>query len=178
VVAALKYLYGLEIPGFRYARLQAAKRLVEELTGIAVGAKEPVLGRNVYTHESGIHTHGVGIHRALYEPIPHEEVGGEARFLYGKHSGTANLAALLERRQEEVGREITDRFVGEVLDEIKRRREALIDPAVTAELVASYYANLDRLGFTEDEVVRIAREVGRKGRCGAASRTEWPWSVP
>ena len=162
VVAALKYLYGLEIPNFRYDRLHAAKGLVEELTGIAVQAKEPVIGRNVFTHESGIHTHGVGIHRRMYEPIPHEEVGGEARFLYGKHSGTAIVTALLQRRAREVEHEITGELVMEVLDEVKRRRESQIDPAVTRRLVRSYYVNLDCLGFTEDDVVALAREVARQ----------------
>lgn len=164
VVVALKYLYGLEIPGFRYDRLHEVKRMVEECTGVAVHPKEPVIGRNVYTHESGIHTHGVGIHRSMYEPIPYEEVGGTARFLYGKHSGTANLASLLERHQDEIEEEITGGLVLEVLEEIKDRRESLIDQAKTAELVRSYYANLDLLGFNEDQVVLVARDLVRRKR--------------
>lgn len=159
VVAALKFLYGLEIPGFRYDRLQAAKELVEAFTGIPVQAKEPVIGRNVFTHESGIHTHGVGIARAMYEPMPFHEVGGTARFLYGKHSGAASLATLLETRQDEIGCEIDGAFILEVLAEVKVRRESMISETETRRSIAEYYKNLDSLGFTADRVVAMARQL-------------------
>jgi methanogen homocitrate synthase len=159
VVAALKYLYGLEIPGFRYDRLQVVKELVEAFTGIPVQAKEPVIGRNVFTHESGIHTHGIDVLRAMYEPMPFNEVGGKARFLYGKHSGTANLAGLLKGRQGEIGGEIDSDFILEVLAEVKVRRESMISETETHKSIAQYYKNLDSLGFTEDQVVAIARQI-------------------
>lgn len=161
VVAALKYLYGLEIPGFRYDRLQAAKELVEAFTGIPVQAKEPVIGRNVFTHESGIHTHGVSIAREMYEPIPYNEVGGKARFLYGKHSGAANLTALLKSRQDEIGCEIDGAFILEVLAEVKLRRESMISEVATRRSIADYYQNLDNLGFTADRVVAMAQQLAR-----------------
>jgi len=78
---------------------------------------------------------------------------------YGKHSGTATLARLLDRRQDEIPAPIDDAFVRAVLSELKREREELIDPAVTAGFISSYYANLERLGFTEDEVVDLARRI-------------------
>jgi isopropylmalate/homocitrate/citramalate synthase len=164
VVAALKYLYGLEIPGFRYDRLCAAKSLVESVTGIPVQAKEPVIGRNVYSHESGIHAHGVGIFRCMYEPIPYQEVGGDARFVYGKHSGSASLRRLLEERQAEIGCPVDSELVAAVLDAIKLLRAARTDAAETASFIRQYYANLDRLGLSEDEVVTLARSLA-ESRC-------------
>lgn len=166
VVAALRYLYGLEIPGFHYDRLGHLRQVVEDLTGLPVAAKEPVIGRNVFTHESGIHTHGVTISRRMYEAIPAEEVGGKSRFLYGKHSGTTALAALLERRQDEVGAEVSTALVGQVLAEIRRERAALAHRRETQELVRAYYRNLDRLGFSDDEVVAIAKRVAGRGLPG------------
>ncbi|HZF09384.1 MAG TPA: hypothetical protein VFE33_11390 [Thermoanaerobaculia bacterium] len=162
VVAALKYLYGLEIPGFHYERLQVAKQLVENLTGIPVQAKEPVIGRNVYSHESGIHTHGVGIFRCMYEPIPYEEVGGNTRFVYGKHSGSASLLTLLRERQQEIGCPVDSEFAREVLEAIKELRNAVGAELEPSSFIRQYYENLDRLGLSEEEVVALAQTVARR----------------
>jgi isopropylmalate/homocitrate/citramalate synthase len=170
VVVALKYLYGIEIPGFLYQRLGAAKQLVEELTGIPVQVTEPVIGRNVFSHESGIHTHGVGICRRMYEPIPYQEVGGEARFVYGKHSGTSSLMRLLAEWQQEIGCKVDSEFVQNVLDAIKELRTTQIAESETSQFIRQYYANLDRLGFSESEVVEVARTVANgpmQRRCSA-----------
>lgn len=174
VVVALKYLYGLEIPNFKYDCLSRVKNLVEEITGIPVQAQEPVIGYNVYSHESGIHTHGVNIARHMYEPIPYEEVGGEAKFVYGKHSGSNGSYELLTRRAAEVGRDIDREFVSTVLDEVKYLREIRICQDETARFVRDYYLNLKQLSLSEDEVIELAKDVARRftGREQAAAMTE------
>jgi hypothetical protein len=58
-VMILKELYGVTIPGFRYDMLWALRRKVEEYSGLPVGASEPVIGHNVFSHETGIHTAGM-----------------------------------------------------------------------------------------------------------------------
>lgn len=161
VVAALKYLYGIEIPGFKYEELGPLRRLVEEATGVPVAVNEPVIGRNAYYHESGIHTHGVETARCMYEPIPSHEVGGSGKFLYGKHTGSATLVQLLIRRQNEIDTDVTERFTQTMLQELKREREALIDPKATTSFIDNYYSNLAQLGFTEDEVIEIAKRIAR-----------------
>jgi isopropylmalate/homocitrate/citramalate synthase len=172
VVAGLKYLYGLEIPNFKYERLWRIKRLVEEITGIPVQAQEPVIGHNVYSHESGIHTHGVNIARRMYEPIPFEEIGGEARFVYGKHSGSNILQDLLTRRAAEIGHQIDNEFVSAVLGEIKYQRGLRVTQRKTSRFVSDYYDNLNRLSMGEDAVIELAREVGvRRAQPAGTKRT-------
>lgn len=162
VVVALKYLYDLNIPGFRYDLLWEAKGLVENLTGIPVQANEPVIGNSVFSHESGIHTHGVGISRRTYEAIPYEEVGGLSRYVYGKHSGTANLTLLLRDHEAEIGRPADRAFVLEVLEEVKEIRRARARNGDLSGSIGQYYGNLDQLGLGEREVVEIARSVASR----------------
>jgi len=159
VVVALRYLYGLEIPGFQYDRLTWLKRFTEELTGMPVAAKEPVIGRNVFTHESGIHTHGVSISRRMYEVIPAEEVGGVSHFVYGKHTGTTTLVKLLEAHQDELGCELDDALIGAILCEVHEERAERVRRNTTPSFIEAYYRNLDSLGFQDDEVMAIARRV-------------------
>jgi isopropylmalate/homocitrate/citramalate synthase len=86
-VMILKELYGITVPGFRYDMLWTLRRKVEEFSGMPVGATEPIIGHNVFSHETGIHTAGITIHPAIYQVIEPESVGGRLRFLFGKHSG-------------------------------------------------------------------------------------------
>jgi isopropylmalate/homocitrate/citramalate synthase len=160
VVAGLKYLYGLEIPNFQYDRLCHVKRVVEEITGIPVQAQEPVVGYNAFTHESGIHTHGVGIDRRMYEPIPYDEVGGTARYVYGKHSGLTRVCDLLAEHAGELGVAPDREFAARVLDEIKSVRERQADAGDCSFAIRDYYAKLARLGLSEDDVLHIAQEMG------------------
>ncbi|MHB1407385.1 MAG: LeuA family protein, partial [Desulfitobacteriaceae bacterium] len=65
VVVTLKVLYDIEIPGFKYHLLKDLYRLVESYSGIPVQAHAPIIGPQVFTHESGIHTAGVLIDRRI-----------------------------------------------------------------------------------------------------------------
>jgi isopropylmalate/homocitrate/citramalate synthase len=159
VLAALKYLYGLEIPNFQYDRLCHIKRVVEDITGIPVSAQEPVIGHNVYSHESGIHTHGVSICRRMYEPIPFEEVGGTGKFVYGKHTGSNAVANLLSQHSQAVGGEVSRELVSSVVAEIKRIREARTYSEETRDAITNYYLRLNALGIPEADIIAIARDL-------------------
>lgn len=111
-VMILKELYGVAIPGFHYDMLWALRRKVEEFSGLPVGATEPIIGHNVFSHETGIHTAGITIHPAIYQVIEPESVGGHLRFIFGKHSGAMAIEAVLQRHKDELtaqGVEVTDR---------------------------------------------------------------------
>jgi len=162
VVSALRNLYGIEIPNFRYERLAHVKDLVERITGIPVQVNEPVIGYNAFSHESGIHTHGVKICREMYEPLPYQQVGGRPRFVCGKSSGTNAVAELLRRHEEEIGCAIDPPFVLAVLREIKRLHEQRTREGRGAAFVRSYYAHLDGLGISDHETVELARDLVRQ----------------
>lgn len=159
VVTALKYLYDVQIPGFQYDRIGRLKTIVENATGVPVQPHEPVVGYNVYSHESGIHAHGVSIARCMYEPIPFEEVGGETRFIYGKHSGTHAVMDGLLRHADEIPAVIDREFISQVLAEIKSLRERVTFSSRTAQNINQYYDNLHSLGISERKLVQVAKDI-------------------
>ncbi len=61
---------------------------VEEHIGIRVPRNKAVVGRNIFSHESGIHTAGVIKNPFIYEPYPPELVGGKRNIMVGSTSGT------------------------------------------------------------------------------------------
>jgi 2-isopropylmalate synthase len=63
-------------------------RLVSMLSGYAVQPNKAVIGANAFSHESGIHQHGVLMERTTYEIMNPEDIGlAGTRIVLGKHSG-------------------------------------------------------------------------------------------
>ena len=63
-------------------------RLVSMLSGYGVQPNKAVIGANAFSHESGIHQHGVLMERTTYEIMNPEDVGiAGNRIVLGKHSG-------------------------------------------------------------------------------------------
>ena len=70
-----KDLFGV-IHGVKTEEIYRASRLVSKMTGFLVQPNKAVVGGNAFAHESGIHQHGVLMHRKTYEIMTPEEVGG------------------------------------------------------------------------------------------------------
>jgi isopropylmalate/citramalate/homocitrate synthase-like protein len=122
VVLSLRMFYGIK-PRVRTKLLVETSELVERLTGIHVPPNKPIVGENAFTHESGIHVHGVLEFPATYEPLSPELVGHRRRVVLGKHAGSRSVRACLRdlgiRPTAEQLREIT-RKVKELGDKGKR----------------------------------------------------------
>jgi isopropylmalate/homocitrate/citramalate synthase len=153
VLLQLRYLFGIEIPGFRYERLRDLARLMERLSGIPVAPTEPGIGLNVFSHESGIHTAGMLIHPEIYQFIPPADLGAEIRYVYGKHSG----AMVIEHALSQAGIRAEPALVARVMDEVKRLREERAERADFADFQRAYYDHLEGMGVTAEEVAGIAR---------------------
>jgi 2-isopropylmalate synthase len=72
-------------------------RLVSKLTGYPIQFNKAVVGRNAFSHESGIHQHGVLRDRETYEIMDPETVGQKSMLVLGKHSGRAAFADAMEK---------------------------------------------------------------------------------
>ncbi|HEX6487917.1 MAG TPA: hypothetical protein VF137_03445 [Candidatus Dormibacteraeota bacterium] len=152
VLLQLRYLFDITIPGFRYEKLRDLGRLMERLGGIPVSPTEPGIGRNVFSHESGIHTAGMLIHPAIYQFIPPADFGAEIEYVYGKHSGALVIEHALQRGGIPPDKEL----VARVLEEVKRLREERAERSDFSDFQRRYHEHLDEMGVTQEEVVEIA----------------------
>jgi isopropylmalate/homocitrate/citramalate synthase len=153
VLLQLRYLFGIEIPRFKYEKLRDLARRLERMSGIPVQPTEPGIGLNVFSHESGIHTAGMLIHPSIYQFIPPEDMGAQISYVYGKHSGTLVIEHAL--RSAHIAPD--PKLVARVLEEVKRIREERAEQSDFSEFHRQYYDHLNRLGLTADEVVDIAK---------------------
>jgi len=71
-----KYTTRIDIKG-----LYTTSRLVSRLSGIPVAPNKAIVGGNAFTHEAGIHVHGLLANTATYEPITPELVGRERKIV-------------------------------------------------------------------------------------------------
>jgi homocitrate synthase NifV len=86
VVVALEQLYGLRC-GVAAERLATISALVEQASGRPVPAGKSIVGAAVFTHESGIHVHGLLRDPANYQALDPLVLGRRHQIVLGKHSG-------------------------------------------------------------------------------------------
>jgi isopropylmalate/homocitrate/citramalate synthase len=163
-VVAMRVLYGIEIPGFKYDKLRELSRFMERISGIPMQQHEPIVGSKVFAHESGIHTHAILIDHRMYEAVPAELVGAKTSFIYGKHSGVALVEDTLRNHREQLesaGIELTNALAHRVTDEIKRLREERAASSKSEEAIEVYEAAMRRLSLNEEDVIDIALALGK-----------------
>lgn len=96
-VMILKAIYGMET-NIQTEKLVETSRLVSRFSRIAVLPVQPVVGDNAFSHESGIHSHGVMANPGTFEPgiMTPEMVGHRRRLKLGKHVGKHAVRQMLE----------------------------------------------------------------------------------
>lgn len=143
VVVALDALYGIQT-NVKLEKIYGVSRLVEKLTGVVVPKNKAIVGENAFSHESGIHVHGVISSPQTYEPIEPERVGRKREIIVGKHSGRHSILQLAER----FGARLNDEQANMVLREIKRRgdRGHKIDETIFLEILKNVVglSNVDK----------------------------------
>ncbi len=103
--------------GIKKDSLFKASKLVERLSGIQLPPTKPIVGRNAFSHESGIHAAGMVEDDSTFEPglMDPETVGHRRRFVVGKHAGRQGLKKVLA----EAGLEPTEAEINQILKKVK-----------------------------------------------------------
>lgn len=89
VVMSLRHLF--KMPVFVPQDIALWCKEILESLGLSIPNTKPIIGANIFAHESGIHVDGVIKRSELYEPFTPEEVGLFRRIVIGKHSGKAAI---------------------------------------------------------------------------------------
>jgi isopropylmalate/homocitrate/citramalate synthase len=153
VAVGLEALYGVPT-GLKTARLFELSQLVEELSGVPIAANKALVGYNAFSHEAGIHTHGILAHTLTYEPLQPEVVGRRRQMILGKHTGKA---ALVEKLKERNARP-DDAALAEILRQIKATSEQRGKEELR-RFVLGYRSVLENPGLSNDEFWKIVSEL-------------------
>jgi homocitrate synthase NifV len=115
MACSLKYLYGVDL-GIDLSKLTALSAAVASASGHPVPPWQPIVGSNVFAHESGIHVNAMLRDTSSFEPISPDSVGGQRRYVIGKHSGRSLIRAVLERK----GVQASEPELAQCLEEVRR----------------------------------------------------------
>jgi 2-isopropylmalate synthase len=114
-----KEALGLET-GIRLTEIYQTSRLVSRLMNFPLAYNKPIVGRNAFQHESGIHQDGLLKNRHTYEIMDPDKMGvPRSMIVLGKHSGRHAL----RHRIGQFGVQLRD----EELDELFGRFKVIAD---------------------------------------------------
>lgn len=112
VSAAMQFGLGLDC-GIELKKVETLCQTVADAISRTIPVDAPVVGKNVFTHESGIHCHGQLKNSLMYQPFFAEEIGRKSELKVGKHSGSAMVCALLEKHGQGVTRSAAKKILAE-----------------------------------------------------------------
>lgn len=96
VYMALKKMYKIDL-NLDAKKLVKCSDFLKEVTGTKCFPWTPLIGENIFLHESGIHVNGMVKDSKTFEAIQSCELGKESQFILGKHSGRATIRYLLDK---------------------------------------------------------------------------------
>ena len=134
VVMALKYLEQVDLD-FDTKRFHEITDYVMRAAGRTIPAWKPIVGSNMFAHESGIHADGVIKNPKTYEVFSPEEVGLERQIVVGKHSGSKTI----ELKLKEFGYAISKEDAAAILPSVRAKSVLLNRSLFDKELVALYH---------------------------------------
>ncbi len=118
VAVSLEALYGVRT-GIKTEKLSELSSAVERFSMINLPPNFPLLGKNAFAHESGIHAHAVIENNACFEPIPASMVGQKSRIVIGKHTGKHAVREILKN----MGYKLSENQVMKVVEKVKTLAE-------------------------------------------------------
>lgn len=133
VVMALKLTCGIN-PGIETHRFHEISRFVGTASGRPVPDWKPVVGKKVFSHESGVHADGVIKNPQNYEGFDPAEVGLSRYLVLGKHSGTSSLLA----RFNELGIALSKEEASRLLERVREKSQEVRRPLKDRELRRLY----------------------------------------
>ncbi|MCE5215035.1 MAG: homocitrate synthase family protein [Methanobacterium sp.] len=140
LVMALKLIYNVDLD-FNIKIFYELSKLVEKLTNMKIPENKPIVGRNVFRHESGIHVDAVLEEPLTYEPFLPELIGHQRRIVLGKHSGCRAVKAKLNECGIEVSRDELCKIVERV--KFQREKGKYINDKLFNEIVRSVRGPVD-----------------------------------
>ncbi|MFO8098178.1 MAG: 2-isopropylmalate synthase [Salinibacter sp.] len=104
--------------------LTSTSQMVSAATGFPVQPNKAIVGSNAFSHEAGIHQHGVLTERTTYEIMSAEDVGqATEQIRLGRHSGRHGLFNRLDTLGYDVPDEQRSTVYNRFLDLADRKKE-------------------------------------------------------
>jgi len=115
VVVGLKQLYNIDT-GVNLQDFPTLSEQVASASGDAIGSRKSLIGKNVFSHEAGIHVDGLLKDPKNYQGVDPAIVGRRHQLVLGKHSGTKGVI----HAYQEIGIPVTQNQAQNLLLQVRR----------------------------------------------------------
>jgi homocitrate synthase NifV len=127
VMGASQGVSGLKLGIKQKLLVSACKELLTMLRR-RIPSQKPIIGASIFTHESGIHCHGLRKNKSSFEPFAATKVGHEpTTFVGGTHSGSRGIQWMLRKEGMDVSREKA-RDLCELVQEVALKKKRSLYP--------------------------------------------------
>ena len=137
-------------PRIDTTQIYRASKTVYDIIGQTAPLNKPIVGKNAFLHESGIHQHGVLANKKTYEILTPESVGIRTNNLVlGKHSGHHAF----ETRLKELGYELSEEELAKLFVRFKElcdKKKSITDDDLEALVRHSSRVTEDEGGYKLD----------------------------
>ncbi len=133
VAMTLKHVLGYRLDMNTKGFLELS-RYVAAASGRKIPVSKPIVGKNMFAHESGIHADGALKNPRTYEAFEPEEIGLLRQIMIGKHSGTASII----KKFQEFNLELTPDTANQILEKVRKLAVELKRPLLDQELLQLY----------------------------------------
>jgi len=120
VVTALINIYKIN-GNWELSMIPELTNLVRSFSKMDPGANKPIVGKNAFTHKSGLHVKAVAKEPESYEAISPESVHRKRHFVIDKYTGNSAL----NNKLIDIGISVTPKELDTILIEIKSHPEKL-----------------------------------------------------
>lgn len=126
--------------------------LLSSIIGQEISPTKPIVGANVFAHESGIHQHGVLMEKSTYEIMTPQSVGVKqsSNLVLGKHSGKHAFRAKLEDLGYEFDEEKLEDLFSKFKELADKKKNIYEDDiiALASENMARFIENYKLLDYS------------------------------
>ncbi len=124
VLMSLKYQFKQDRE-INPSKLKQLVKLVSLASNQPLSDNMPIVGKNIFAHESGIHADAMIKNDSAYEPFTPQSVGLKRDFPIGKHSGSSTLKYHLQKCGLEVDSSKLQNLIQNVRDIVTNRKKVL-----------------------------------------------------
>jgi isopropylmalate/homocitrate/citramalate synthase len=150
VVIGIENLLHLKTP-IKIKDLYQLSRLAEKYIMIPIPQQKPLVGEKAFTHEAGIHIHGILREKQTYELIAPETLHRETHFIIGKHTGDAMLKTKLTALNYQSNKETRRRILNTITGYLEIHKSDRVEQFLLAKRTIE---TLTR-GITDKELTKI-----------------------
>lgn len=108
----------------RTEEIYRASKLVSHTIGFHIARNKAVVGENAFSHEAGIHQHGMIAHSGTYEIMTPQSVGrSNSRIVLGRHSGLHGVTERVRELGVRLSKDDMDKLYQRFLEIADKKRE-------------------------------------------------------